>query len=83
VTFSVDEKLRTVLWGWSGDSIPDRLLADLERLHDVLASSFDPVDRWLAEDEREMLRTRVRTLLEERTYPLPPSRWPAVPWPVF
>jgi len=83
VTFSVDEKLRTVLWGWSGDTIPTRLLDDLERLASTLGTSYDPVDRWLADDERDMLRLRVRRLLAAERYPLPPSRWPAVPWPVF
>ena len=83
VTFSVDEKLRTVLWGWSGDPLPERLVDDLTALNQTLGNSFDPVDRWLSEEERGMLRRRVRRLLSAGTYPVPTSRWPAVPWPVF
>ncbi len=62
VTFSVEDKLRTVLWGWAGEVIPDDVLADVGRLHDTLGDGFDPVDRWLDDEEREALRHRVRTL---------------------
>jgi uncharacterized repeat protein (TIGR03843 family) len=83
VTFSVDEKLRTVLWGWAGEDIPDDVIADVEGLHDTLDRGFDPVDRWLGEEEREALRQRVRTLLRRPRFPEPSGRWPAIPWPVF
>ncbi|MBI1350875.1 MAG: SCO1664 family protein [Actinomycetales bacterium] len=83
VTFAVDEKLRTVLWGWAGDPVPESVMTDVERLHDTLGDSFDAVDRWLADEERQVLRDRVRRLLRQRTFPLPGSRWPAIPWPVF
>ncbi len=83
VTFASEDKLRTVLWGWAGEPLPTELLADVERLHALLDSSLDPVDRWLDEEEREALRHRVRELLREGLFPLPSGRWPAIPWPVF
>ena len=83
VTFSVEDKLRTVLWVWAGQSIPQDIVAEVQRLHDVLGEAFDPVDRWLDEEEREALRHRVRALLAEGDFPLPGGRWPAIPWPVF
>jgi uncharacterized repeat protein (TIGR03843 family) len=83
VTFSVEDKLRTVLWGWAGEAIPDDVLADVGRLHDTLGDGFDPVDRWLDDEEREAVRDRVRTLLRRPTFPQPSGRWPAIPWPVF
>jgi len=83
VTFATEEKLRTVLWGWAGEPLSDWLMDDVNRLHETLGSSFDPVDRWLAQDEREELRDRVRGILDSAAFPLPPARWPAVPWPVF
>jgi hypothetical protein len=55
----------------------------VDRLHDLLSTTFDPVDRWLAEDEREALRDRVRHLLDHPVLPEPAGRWPAIPWPVF
>jgi uncharacterized repeat protein (TIGR03843 family) len=83
VTFAVESKLRTVLWGWAGDAIPDRLLAEVDALRTTLGTAFDPVDRWLAQDERDALRQRLRGLLDSGSFPLPPTHWPAVPWPVF
>jgi uncharacterized repeat protein (TIGR03843 family) len=83
VTFSVDDKLRTVLWGWAGEPVPADILSEVQALHDLLAESFDPVDRWLDEEEREALRHRVLLVLASGTYPLPSGRWPAIPWPVF
>jgi len=83
VTFACDDKLRTVLWGWAGEPVPGDVLDDVDRLHGLLESTLDPVDRWLEEEEREALRARVRVLLRERSFPLPTDRWPAIPWPVF
>ena len=83
VTFAAEEKLRTVLWGWAGAPIPADVLADVAALHDRLGSSFDPVDRWLEEDERDALRHRDRGLMAEPAFPIPGGRWPAIPWPVF
>lgn len=83
VTFAAEDKLRTVLWGWAGEPIPDALLSCVDMLHDSLGSSFDPVDRWLDESERQALRQRVRGVLASPAFPAPSGRWPAIPWPVF
>jgi uncharacterized repeat protein (TIGR03843 family) len=83
VTFSSESKLRTVVWGWAGEPLGDDLLRDVHLLHDTLGDSFDPIDRWLAEDERDRLRWRVRRLIERGVFPEPSGRWPAIPWPVF
>jgi len=84
VTFSEDEKLRTVLWGWAGDRVEDDALADLERLSDDLDG---PLGDRLSEllTRREMARTkqRVRRRIREAAYPLPGDGWPSLPWPAF
>ena len=83
VTFAVEDKLRTVLWGWAGEPVPEDVLHDVARLHDLLTTGWDPIDRWIDAEEREALRERVGTLLRTATMPLPSGRWPAIPWPVF
>ncbi len=88
LSFHVDDKLRTVLWGWAGDRLEDgdleparRLLACLDedrrsRLGALLADL-------LSADEIGRLRYRLRELTRTRRFPLPPRSWRAVPWPIF
>lgn len=83
VTFSSEDKLRTVLWGWSGQEIPADVLRDLAGLAEALADDRDEVDRFLNVAERSALRGRVDDLLQDGCFPLPSPDWPAVPWPVF
>jgi hypothetical protein len=84
VTFSTAPKLRTVLWGWRGQSLaPDELdgLARLgEALRGDLARDLAPL---LSRGEIAATRRRVDSLLETRRFPLPRPDWPAIPWPPF
>jgi uncharacterized repeat protein (TIGR03843 family) len=83
VTFADEPKLRTVLWGWAGQPLPDHVVGDLTALARLLAPGYDPVDRWLAEEEREALRDRLADLRRTGEFPVPAGRWPAFPWPAF
>lgn len=84
VTFHADDKLRSVLWGWAGDEIPDDLAADVAGLAERLgAPEGRRVTDWLDEDEADALRVRIDRLLESRRFPVPSTDWPAIPWPVF
>lgn len=83
VTFSLDYKLRTVLWQWRGKALPARSVAALSRLADDLAGGWlaGELARYLTRAEVEATRVRVATLLKHRVHPYPPEDWPAVPWP--
>lgn len=84
VTFSEDEKLRTVLWGWAGQRLEEEIVADLERLDDALGDDLGERLRLLLTG-KELARTRQRVSrrLREATYPLPGDGWPSLPWPAF
>jgi uncharacterized repeat protein (TIGR03843 family) len=84
VTFSEDEKLRTVLWGWAGEVLDDSILADLERLEAALESDLGSRLSTLL-TRRELARTRQRVTRRRReaAYPLPGDGWPSLPWPAF
>jgi len=84
VCFSVDDKLRTLLWQWRGDPLPDAARETLEELRADLDNALGAALRTLL-DRREVRATtrRVDRLLREGTYPLPSGDWPAVPWPPF
>jgi uncharacterized repeat protein (TIGR03843 family) len=84
VTFSEDEKLRTVLWGWAGEDLEPSMLDDLERLRDDLDGPLgDRLSELLTRHELARTRQRVTRRLREATYPLPGDGWPSLPWPAF
>ncbi len=84
VTFSEDEKLRTVLWGWAGVPLDDGVADDLGRLLDSLD---DKLGTDLSEllTRRELARTKQRIMrrIREGAHPLPGDGWPSLPWPAF
>jgi len=84
VCFHVDDKLRTVLWGWHGWPVDDEdldALADLaRRLDDDLAEALGDL---LTHAEIAATRRRTRRLLTSRSFPQPGPGWPSIPWPAF
>jgi hypothetical protein len=84
VCFSVDDKLRTVLWQWRGEPLADEAVDALHRLLEGLDAGLGQA---LAEQltRREVVRTRLRIsrMLEKGCYPSPSEDWPAIPWPPF
>lgn len=83
VTFHAEFKLRSVLWGWAGEPIPDDLLDDIARLEQALGADGAEVIRWLTRHERAALLERVRRLRSSACFPHPSPEWPSIPWPVF
>lgn len=84
VCFHVDDKLRTVLWGWAGQELtPDEVegISVLRELLDhELAASLASL---LTEQEIRRTRLRVDRLLRTATFPEPGDGWPPLPWPAF
>ena len=86
LTFNIEEKLRTVLWGWAGRRLPPdvldvlvRFCADLTeegRVHEQLRGLLTPA---------EIARTAVRVtrLAESGRYPRPGASRHPIPWPAF
>lgn len=78
LTFHAQFKLRTVLWDFAGEEIPEALLSPLEPLAageipEDLAALLDPF-------ERDAVGARARAVLHAGVFPHDPSgqRWP---WP--
>ncbi|WP_189110431.1 SCO1664 family protein [Streptomyces camponoticapitis] len=84
VTFNVDDKLRTLLWGWAGEPLPAEAVTVLDRLADELVEGT-PLTTRLAElitpAETEAVRSRVQELRRTGVHPKPSGQWPAIPWP--
>ena len=83
LTFHVDDKLRTVMWEFSGDPLPTDLCDDVERaLVELDRGAFgETIQRLISRPELRALRRRLRGVLDPRwRFPEPTSAW-SIPWP--
>ena len=84
VTFHVEDKLRTVLWQWAGESLRDDEIQLLQRAVNSLNGELRvQLEQLLTADEIDALEMRVNRLLNQGCFPHPSPDWPAVPWPAF
>lgn len=87
--FHVEDKLRTVLWGWVGRPLPPEVLERVRRLRSALSGNggrpglCEELSEHLTRAETAALSARVDALLAERCYPGPSGFGPAIPWPAF
>ncbi|MEU5880799.1 SCO1664 family protein [Spirillospora sp. NPDC047279] len=83
VCFSVEYKLRTVLWQWRGKALTDEALEGLARVEEGMRAGTlgDRLRELLTADEVDATRRRVELMLKHRIHPYPPEDWPAIPWP--
>jgi uncharacterized repeat protein (TIGR03843 family) len=82
ISFHSDPKLRTLLWQWAGEPMPEE---SIDTLSELRAELEGPLAERLSEllTTREVRRTvrRVDRLLSAGTHPLPAADRPAIPWP--
>lgn len=77
ICFHEENKLRTVLWDFSGQVIPADLLAPLSRIKGLLPS----LEPYLNEYELEALCSRADSILKKGVFPRQPRDRRAMPWP--
>jgi uncharacterized repeat protein (TIGR03843 family) len=83
LTFNAIPKLRTVIWDFSGKSVPEKLISDVVAFQQKLlpGSPFrEALSGLLSEAELAALVQRVRRIIDNPVFPHPSSRW-SVPWP--
>lgn len=84
VTFHQEDKLRTVLWQWSGKKMTNDEIALLEKCKQGLTGELgELLSPLLTYEEIQAVINRVDRLLLSRMFPEPSPGWPAVPWPAF
>lgn len=84
ICFNVEDKLRTVLWDFAGEAIPDELFADLRRLIGRLQPGeclFLELSPFLRAGEIKALSSRAQNLADTGIFPYPPDERRAYPWP--
>jgi hypothetical protein len=84
ITFHSAPKLRTVVWDFAGQPVPDTLMGDIDRLCTTLEDESgdfrQQLERLLSSHEITTFRARIRQLMKTRRYPLP-GAGPNYPWP--
>ena len=83
VTFNVEDKLRTLLWGWAGEPLTEEALDVLKGLRKALADGGALAARLgalITPAEIDATRARVESLIATGTHPEPGGQWPAIPW---
>jgi hypothetical protein len=81
VCFAVEPKLRTVIWEYEGEPIPDDLRRDLGRLRSSLAGTLgERLGDLLSPAELRALGTRIDDALGAAVFPSPGPGRP-YPWP--
>jgi uncharacterized repeat protein (TIGR03843 family) len=84
VCFSVEDKLRTLLWRWRGKRLTDEAIDVLSGLRAQLEGDLGAaLAGLLHHDEVRTTISRVDRLLTSERHPLPSDDWPPVPWPPF
>jgi hypothetical protein len=84
VCFSVEDKLRTLLWRWRGKPLTDEAIDVLSAMRAALEGQLrEELLDLLHPDEVAATVHRVDRLLSTRRHPLPSDEWPPVPWPPF
>ena len=79
LTFHAEFKLRTVIWDWADEPIPEDIRSDLHELleagaPDELTELLDPV-------EVDAMESRIRTLVRNGRFPVDPTGR-RYPWPL-
>jgi uncharacterized repeat protein (TIGR03843 family) len=75
--FSTHAHVRTVIWEFGGEPIPEPVLADIAALD--VDGAFDDL---LDEDEVEALAARAEEILADGTFPVADAYGRAYPWPL-
>jgi uncharacterized repeat protein (TIGR03843 family) len=79
-----ENKLRTVLWGWLGEPLPEEAVAALHTLRAGIDNEAGQrLAQHLTRKELRALAHRVDRLLAVGVFPAPSGDRPAIPWPAF
>jgi uncharacterized repeat protein (TIGR03843 family) len=87
VAFNVDNKLRTVLWGWALEPLDPEDAAGVRAVVEQLCTSASGLTArlgdLLARDEVTATLARCEALLRRAVMPVPSGGRPSIPWPAF
>jgi uncharacterized repeat protein (TIGR03843 family) len=79
VTFHVEDKLRSVLWQFAGESLTNDEKSVLKQIIDYDLKSV--LADYLSRKEIDAITLRAKKLVNESVLPIPATDRPAIPWP--
>lgn len=86
ICFHVEPKLRTVLWNFAGQPIPDNLCSEMQTFSNSLTTNHqlkEQLNKHLTKREIEAMRKRTENLLIAQIFPHPPKNSRPYPWPLI
>ncbi|MEO6826646.1 MAG: SCO1664 family protein [Microbacteriaceae bacterium] len=84
LTFHVEHKLRTILWGWLGEELNADELDGIHRVRaDLDGELGEALAGLLSNVEIAAFAARCDRLRSEGLFPAPHGQMPAIPWPPF
>jgi hypothetical protein len=78
ITFHCEDKLRTVLWQFSGVHLTK---LEIDILNRVVGYKYDEFNELLTKNEIEAILLRAKKMLNDGRLPAPAIDRPAIPWP--
>jgi hypothetical protein len=84
VCFHQEYKLRTVVWDFAGQTIPEPLLADIHRVNQLITenhATLKELRHWLSTIEVQALQARIEMIQQMKTFPFPDKNRRVFPWP--
>ena len=84
LTLHAEPKLRTVMWGFSGQALPHTMVDCVRRLDQAIGNRLHArTEELLGSEEADALAARVEALLDDPTHPYPPTDRYPLPWPLW
>ena len=84
VCFHIEDKLRTVIWDFASEPIPQPLLDDVNRLLPELHKDqlfYQELSVYLSGEEIRAIEKRAKKIVTSGFFPRPPDERRAYPWP--
>jgi len=84
ICLHTEPKLRTVLWGWIGQPLPDSVAEKLRVLSDALTGDLgEQLIEHITTEEINAATKRAQALLDQGVFPTPENDRNPIPWPLF